>query len=214
MEKRYKNIGYFLMLLIPISFFGFYKTSYFIQFPNFDDTIDTGLHFHFVMACLWILMLIVQPILIKNRKRRLHKTIGRISYLVFPLLILSILPLIIKSIRETDNFMDAYFPIADSVLLLFFYSMAIYNKKNSAMHMRFMIGTALVFLGPTIGRIGPIFFDISSFFTQHLLYGIIYLILSILILLDKNNGKNYRPFVFIFIFFLFHQIGFYFSVKL
>lgn len=211
MEKRYRNIGYLMMLLIPISFLGFYKTSYFIQFPNFDGAVDTGLHFHFAMVCLWILMLIVQPILIKNNKIKLHKIIGKLSYLVFPLLISSILPLIIEKIQETGNFMDAYFPIADSILLLLFYSLAIYNKNNVAKHMRFMIGTTLVFLGPTIGRIGPILFDLSSFLTQHILYGIIYLILTLLILTDKNNKRNYSPYVFIFTFFLFHHIGFYFE---
>ena len=36
MEKAYKNLGYFFLLLIPLTFLGFYKT-YFIQFPSFEE---------------------------------------------------------------------------------------------------------------------------------------------------------------------------------
>lgn len=207
MEKRYKYLGYFLLLLVPITFAGFFKT-YFAQFPNFEEKIGPFIHLHALIASIWILMLIAQPILIFNKKYHLHKKIGRLSYIIFPLLILSFIPHLITKF-ETGDISAMFFPIGDSILLILFYSLAIYNRKKSSRHMRYMIGTALVFLGPTIGRIGPILLGWSGFLTQHILYGLIYMILITLIFYDKTNNKDYKPYLFIISCFLVHQVIYY-----
>jgi len=75
--------------------------------------------------------------------------------------------------------------------------------------MRFMIASAVVFLGPTIGRIGPFIFGWSEILTQNVQYGIIYLILVSLIIYDKMNNKAFKPYLFALICFLIHQIVFY-----
>lgn len=36
MEKKYKNLGYFMLLLIPLTIAGFYKT-YIGQYPDFNN---------------------------------------------------------------------------------------------------------------------------------------------------------------------------------
>jgi hypothetical protein len=152
-------------------------------------------------------MLIVQPFLIFNKKFALHRTVGKLSYIVFPLLILSFTPQIIK-ILNSDNPRFVFFPGADTVLLILFYSLAIYNKKKSPVHMRYMIATALVFLGPTIGRIGPIWFGLSGVLTQNIQYSITYSILISLILYDKSKEKNYKPYLVALGCFFLHQIVF------
>lgn len=206
MEKAYKNLGYILILLIPLTFLAFFKT-YFNQFPSFEDNITTYIHLHAVIASIWILMLIVQPILIRNRKNHLHKKIGKISYIVFPLLILSFIPQMIRIINS-DNPNVLFFPLADSILLTLCYSLAIYHRKNISKHMRYMIGTAIVFLGPTIGRIGLLILGLSVNVTQNSQYGLIYLILIGLILLDRKNGKSFQPYLQILGVWIMHQIIF------
>jgi len=188
MEKAYKNLGYFLLLLIPLTFLGFYKT-YFVQFPNFEENINTFIHFHAFIASIWILLLIVQPLLIINGKNKLHRKIGKLSYIVFPILILSFVPQMIRIINS-DVPQILFFPLADSVLLILFYSLAMYHRRNVSKHMRYIIGTATVFLGPTIGRIGPHILDWPEQVTQNVQYGIIYLILIGLIFYDKRNKKE------------------------
>lgn len=206
MEKVYKNLGYFLLLLIPLTFLGFYK-SYFNQFPSFEENITVFIHLHAIIASLWILMLIAQPLLIRNKKNELHKKIGKLSYIVFPLLILSFVPQMIRIINsENPNIL--FFPLADSILLILFYSLAIYHRKKTAKHMRYMIGTAIVFLGPTIGRIGPLLLGFPEGVTQNYMYALIYLILIGLIFLDRTNGKNYKPYVLILSTWIIHQITF------
>ena len=206
MEKAYKNLGYFFLLLIPLTFLGFYKT-YFVQFPDFEENLTTLIHLHAIIASIWILLLVVQPLLIIYRKNQLHRKIGKLSYIVFPILISSFVPQMIRIINS-DAPQILFFPMADSVLLILFYSLAMYNRGTVSKHMRYILGTATVFLGPTIGRIGPQILEWSEHVTQNLQYGIIYLILIGLIFYDKRNEKNYRPYLLILSTWVIHQITF------
>lgn len=69
-----------------------------------------------------------------------------------------------------------------------------------------MIATTLVFLGPAVGRIGPIWLGWSEIVTQNVQYGIIYSILIGLFLYDKANGKKNMPYAIAICFFIIHQI--------
>jgi len=205
MEKTYRNLGYFLLILIPLTFLGFYKT-YFIKFPTFEDT-SVFIQIHVVIATIWILMLITQPILIRNKKYGLHKKIGKFSCLIFPLLVLSFIPQMIR-IVNSGNPINLFFPLADSITLIIFYSSAIYFRHSLNKHMRYMIGTAIVFLSPTLGRIGPLLLGIPEYIAQNAIYIIIYFILFGLILLDRKNKKQFQPYLLIFAVWVIHQISF------
>ena len=160
---------------------------------------------HAFIASIWILMLIIQPLLILKKKYSLHRTIGKLSFIVFPLLILSFIPQIIR-IFNSGNINNLFFPLADGLLLIIFYSLAIYNRRATPKHMRYMIATSIVFLGPTVGRIGPILLGWSELFTQNIQYGIIYSILITLLFYDKLNGNKYKPYLTAISFFMLHQI--------
>jgi len=203
MEKAYKNTGYFMLLLVALVAIGFYKT-YFGQFPDFNESstalshsrVTLFYHFHVVLATLWILLLIIQPLLIRYEKFKIHKRIGKISYFIFPLLILSFILLVI-SILQAKHPILAYLPISGSTWLILFYSLAVYNRKNTPQHMRYMIGTATTFLGPTWGRIGNMIIGLQPNVTQNIQYGIIYLVLVGLIFLDRKHDKNFKPYILI-----------------
>ena len=190
MDKSYKYLGYFFLLLIPLTIAGFYKT-YIVQFPNFKENITYFIHIHAFIATVWIGILILQPFLIVNKKFALHRKVGKISYVVFPLLILSFLPQMIRT-ANSANPKNLFFSLADCTLLIIFYSLAVYYKKISSKHMRYMIATTLVFLGPTVGRIGPILLGWSEMVTQNVQYLIIYLILISLLLYDKKIVENFN----------------------
>ena len=204
MDRTYKYLGYFLLLLIPLIFAGFYK-SYFQPFPNFTKKIDIWLHIHSFIATLWVAILIVQPFLITNKKVALHRRIGKLSYIVFPLLIFSFVPRIIQMYNVGD-YKYLFFPVADGCLLILFYSLSIYHKKKAAKHMRYMIALALVLLGPTFGRIGPNLLGWSELLTQNVQYGIIYSILISLILYDRKNKRKFQPYLVAIAAFMMHQI--------
>ena len=204
MDKNYKYLGYFFLLLIPLIFAGFYK-SYFQPFPNFGNKFDVYLHIHSIIATSWIVILIIQPFLIANKKNSWHRSVGKLSYVVFPLLILSFIPRIIKT-YDAGDYQFLFFPIGDGLLLILFYSLAIYYKKKATNHMRYMIASALVLLGPTFGRIGPGLLGWSELLTQNVEYAIIYSILTGLILYDLKNKRKFQPYLIAIAGFVIHQI--------
>jgi len=208
MERKYKYLGYVMILFLPLVFIAFYK-SYFEHFPKFSSRIQVFDHVHAIIASTWMLLLIVQPILISKRKYELHRKIGRLSYFLFPLLILSFIPREIKMIESAEP-ENLFFPVADTLVLIPLYLLAILNKRNAAKHMRYMIAAALVFFGPTVGRIGPQWLGWSALATQNVQYSLIYAILIGLILYDFRNLKKGQPFFVAIVFFLMHQMAFYF----
>lgn len=193
MEKSYRYLGYFFLLLIPLVFAGFYK-SYIIQFPSFENIKHNFIHIHAVMATLWVTLIIVQPFLIVNKKLSWHRQLGKISYFLFPMLILSFVPSIINNLNS-DTPRYAFFAIGDGSLLILFYCLAIINRKKSPVHMRYMISVAMMLFGPTIGRILPGYFGFSELATQNIQFTIIQSILTGLVLFDIQHHKKYQPYL-------------------
>lgn len=197
-----------MILFLPLIFAAFYS-SYFQHFPTFSARIQWFDHVHAVIASAWILTLIIQPMLASRKKFELHRKIGRLSYFIFPLLILSFIPREIILIAS-DEPKNLFFPLADTLVMIPLYLLAIYNKRNTAKHMRYMIASALVFLGPTIGRIGPVLIGWSGLVTQNVQYTVIYSILAGLILYDHINFKKVQPYLVAIALFFLHQMTFYF----
>lgn len=196
-----------MLLLILLTITGFYKT-YIGQYPVFDEKIDLFIHLHALIASVWILMLIIQPFLIRRNKFKAHRIIGKLSYIIFPLLILSFVPQMIK-IVDSGYINRLFQPGRDCVLLFIFYGLAIYNRKNISLHMRYMIATALVFLFPTTGRIFHIIFEMPVLVGTSVTYLIIYVILISLVIYDKKNKKNYKPYLVTMFCMIVSQIIFY-----
>lgn len=130
-----------------------------------------------------------------------HKTIGKLSYIIFPLLILSFIPQMIK-IAGSELPRQIIIPGRDCVLLVILYGLAVYHRKNTPLHMRYMISTALVFIFPTMGRIMRLWFEIPDPTHRGLTYLIIYLILLGLIIYDNKNKMNIKPYLATLILFL------------
>src|SRR5438094_227069 len=82
-DNFYPNLGYWFLSFIVLVFAGFYYTYFSILF----NPRPVIIHIHFSLMALWIAMLIIQPFLIKYKKRHLHKLIGRLSYFLVPLVL-------------------------------------------------------------------------------------------------------------------------------
>ncbi|MCG8331070.1 MAG: hypothetical protein MI974_25480 [Chitinophagales bacterium] len=205
MERYYRNIGLVFIVLLPITFIAFFS-SYFIHFPRFSEEVTPLIHLHATMALLWIIVLIVQPLLLRYGKRRLHHLIGKLSYIFFPLLIISTVPLL-GEILQSDFARFASIPIGELFLLTACYLLAMYYRKKPALHMRYMIGTSLTFLGPTLGRILPLFLlSWTSLQRENLKTILIEIIIVLLIFYDKKTKGNYKPYRVILIAWLIHHL--------
>ena len=207
MEKSYKYLGHFFLLIIPLIYLAFHK-RYLSKFPDFDQGFDNFIHFHAFMASLWVLILIVQPFLVVRKKLKWHRAVGKFSYVAFPLLILSFVPGIIKLVRA-EEYIFIFYPLSDCLVLILLYSLAMYYKKKPQKHMRYIIGSSLPLLGPTIGRIGPIRMGLSEVESQTLQYAITFAILIGVILWDLTNKRNFRPYLVAVGAYIIHAIVFY-----
>lgn len=212
----YPNLGYWLLLFIPLTIAGFYFT-YFTQLPAVPGLI----HFHFAFMAAWIGMVIAQPFLIRYKKITLHRKLGRLSYLLVPLLIVSTWLVMRQSYanqlsafasdlaegvapysyEQGRRVIASYTAIAFVYLfwLTVFYGLAVGFRRATSIHARFMIAASLTLLGPTLDRI--LFF---SFGLTTIGYGIsvmavsfflIDLILLVLLIQDIRKNKSPLPFL-------------------
>ncbi len=167
-SKPHENSGitnrliYFFIFLLLITFGGFYKT-YLIKFPNFEG-FSLAHHFHGAMMLTWILILIAQPIFIRTKKIRLHRIVGKASYFIFPLLVLSLFFVAragyirnLETVGETEALAGMTSGIPDMFYLSILYGLGIYYKKKTSFHLRFFASIGLMILGPGLGRFLVVF---------------------------------------------------------
>ena len=197
MEKAYKNISYLFVAVLLMAFVGFSKT-YFGLFPSFQG-VTSLIHFHVLMALLWLAMLIIQPILIRQKKLNTHRLLGKISYGLVPLIILSMVLLMRTSLTKPNAILIG---ISDMIFFVVFYLLAIIYKHKLSYHIRFMVMTVLPFINPSLGRLmlpGPIL-------------GLI--IIAGLLIYERFHAKIYKPYVIALVSYLAVYIIFIFIVDI
>ncbi len=157
MEKKYKWLLLFFGLVALVSIAGFYN-SYLIFFPDFNR-FKLLIHFHFVVFIAWFVLLVLQPLYIKRKQMNTHRLLGKLSYIVALLMVVTIAMLvkekIIRDIAVSINHaaINAFIGVADIVSFSTCYLIAIVNKKNTRWHVAFIIGASLIVLNPGMSRL-------------------------------------------------------------
>jgi hypothetical protein len=213
-EKEYRNIGYPFLFLLALIIFGFFKT-YFGQFPHFSENTTIIVHFHAFVILLWIILLIVQPFLIRYKKLALHRLLGRFTYVLAPLIVCSFIGMMFKQIGEehvqkmplSPILKSLYLPFTDTILFSIFYILGIKNKRNVALHARYILVTGLMFVDASLIRSLAIWFHVDFFYAALLSISFVDLILISLIFNDKLHGRSVRPFLISLILFVVAQTG-------
>jgi hypothetical protein len=147
-------IAFFLLML-----WGFWRT-YFIRISEQENY---RMHLHGAALILWCLILIVQPYLIRSKKVKIHRSLGKFSYFLVPLLVFSTIDLLKYKLvgkdllTNSDNFFIALVLNA-LVAFVILYSLAIYHKRKGTIHARYMLSTAFPMVTPITDRIIHIFF--------------------------------------------------------
>lgn len=214
MEKGYKNLVYFFGVIVLITFIGFYK-KYFSLAPDFPGLKNIH-HFHAIILTTWLGLLLVQPILVANNKIRLHKLLGKISYLLVPVAFVSMLLayhnqyLRFISEGQSESFVLSFVfaPATDAIPFVILYLMAILNKHETPKHMRYMITTGIVIGGPGLGRIFMTWMDMDIFMAIQIQFIFQLITFISLIIYDRINKKSFsiNPFTIAFIIWLIPNI--------
>ncbi|GMR01248.1 MAG: hypothetical protein BMS9Abin19_0616 [Gammaproteobacteria bacterium] len=192
----FNKSGYYFIVLLFLAIIGFWES----YFSKLFGEIDSYKHFHAITMLLWIGMLITQAFLIRFKKWSLHKFIGRFSYGLVPVLIISLVLLAHSQITIHDfgiTYSRLYILFLQLSLLAIFmtaYGLAIFYRKSPNQHARYMICTSLTLIDPAVARI-PLDLPPLPFSYQVLTFGITDLILLTLIIMERNrtNGREVFP---------------------
>lgn len=197
--QKYDRVSLLSLAILIVLTWGFYRT-YIVFFPTFDGFQPVH-HFHGAILLLWIALLIVQPWLMARKKHHMHKMVGKISFVLAPLVMLSIF--LVSRVTYYDNLQalpsssDAVAIISLSIpaALIFgvLYGLAVANRQRTYYHMRYMIGTGILMIGPGLGRILtanlglPINIGVSVTLAAVAFVGLLFLAI------DFVNKRNYVP---------------------
>lgn len=153
------------------------------------------LHLHAITAILWFALLVAQPLLIKKRQLKLHRLLGKLSYPVATMLVISIILLTHSRISATpeEDFARRSYGIYLQLSLAFVfavtYGLAIWYRKTRDLHARFMVATAFTFIDPVFDRFLSMFMPFIPIRNEWLTFGFINLMLITLAMTDRNQPR-------------------------
>jgi O-antigen/teichoic acid export membrane protein len=208
MERAYRNLGYFLLILLPIFIAGFW-IPYFSEIPAFDPSITPPVHIHAVLLFAWIALLVFQPLAIRYRAFSAHRLLGRASYVVMALIVPFTLTMIWKEYHEklADGQSIAvalqaeFVSAAQLVVTVAVYVLAIVriHKRDVPAHMRYMICIAVFLMPAGLARILGYWFSVRQVTSQTICLAVIEACLAALIAFDIRRQLNARPYVVAFL---------------
>ncbi|HET9744543.1 MAG TPA: hypothetical protein VFP97_02455 [Chitinophagaceae bacterium] len=204
MLNVYRNTAIFIILIMIGVQWGFYQT-YTREFPNFTNKTTT-IHVHGALLMIWLVLLIVQPVLIKTGRARLHRTIGKASFVLGPLIIISLFLIGKGSYERSAGIIPQQEILGIMVLdirgflsFAIFWALAMFYRKDPASHMRYMIATGILAIGPGVGRGLISSFDIGLPHALTITDVLDLAIVGFLLGFDIYRKKNYKPFLVVFI---------------
>lgn len=213
-RDSYRLTSIFMILIILGVQWGFYR-PYLSQFPDFIDKTPV-IHIHGALLMIWMVLLVLQPLLIYMKKVNWHRMLGKISWVMGPLIIVSMflvgkgsywrgidfIPLSEGSFTEADNLTFMVLDIRGFISFAIFWALAMAYRKDSSAHMRYMIATGILAIGPGVGR-GLANTLGVPFQTAITITDVVdLLIVGILLGYDVTKNKNYKPYLVVFVLFL------------
>jgi hypothetical protein len=138
--------------LATVAFWPFYLSRPFAK-------IDVYTHLHAVTGTLWLLLLLVQVIAVETRCFGWHRRLGRTSYVLAPLFVLSAALLSHFRLASMDEAKfaaegsSAFLPFYAGVIFAAAFTCALVFVRDRAAHGRFMLLTAIPMIDPVLGRV-------------------------------------------------------------
>ena len=206
MERAYRNLGYVLIVLLPIFIAGFW-IPYLSEIPHFDESITAAVHIHAVLLFCFLGLLIVQPLAIRYRAFSAHRALGKLSNILIPFALVFSVMMMFKEYREhlsagatvhmarNSEFLSA----AQLVLFASLYAVSIraIRMHNVATHMRAMICIVLILLPAGLARTLGYWFDMRQSASQMICLALIDAFLVSLIVFDRRRQSSARPYIMV-----------------
>jgi len=205
MQKLYRNSAIFVFIILIGVQWGFYKT-YTSQFPHFKDK-TTIIHIHGALLMTWMLLLMVQPLLIQYGKAKLHRTIGSLSWVLGPMIIMMLFLVgrggynrgIEANVPDHQMLSFIVLDMRGFLSFAIFWALAMMHRKTPNTHMRYMIATGILAIGPGVGRGLAHSFGMPIWDALTITDVLDLAIVGFLVGIDVYKKKNYKPFLTVFI---------------
>ncbi|MGH8572078.1 MAG: hypothetical protein ACREX8_05825 [Gammaproteobacteria bacterium] len=183
------------------AFFALALVAFWPTYLSRPGASNSYTHLHAATAALWMLLLVAQSWAIGSRRVALHRLYGKGSYVLAPVLLVSILLLAHDRIRGVGGEAYAiqtyilYLQLSLAALFALSYGLAIWNRRSVALHSRFMVCTALTLVDPVVIRLMFWADPTPEWNYQWLTFGLTDLVLLVLIWLERNNraGRGVFP---------------------
>lgn len=157
METKTKILTFFFIAVAMVSLVGFFNS--YIRFLPDADKFPVIIHIHFAAFTFWFALIILQPVFIRQKKYSLHHKIGKLSYFLVPVLIITIL-ILVKNQTERELHIPgkqvtitSFMGLLDAVSIFVYYIIAMVNRRNVRWHVAFLVATTLVILNPGLSRL-------------------------------------------------------------
>jgi len=160
--------------------------------------VEWRVHVHGFAMFAWLALLIVQATLIRREDRATHRAMGRVSYVLVPLIVastISLLHLRLNQTRDAEMLYFFYVILSLTAVFTWSYALAMWNRAQPAIHARYMVCTALALVDPIVGRLVLFYGGINFPAMQVVTFVLIDAILVALALADRRSaiGRNVFP---------------------
>jgi hypothetical protein len=152
------------------------------------------------MMMSWLVMLIIQPFLIKYGKYKTHRMLGKLGYVLAPIVCYSMFVITgvkyhreIAIMPESDALAGACLDFPDIFYFGLLFALAMINRHKPNIHARYMAGTAVLILPPAIGRAIIIFGGLPPLTGIHTSHFIADTLTLLLLFHDFKKRINIKP---------------------
>lgn len=123
------------------------------------STLDRTTHVHAAIGLVWMLLLVAQPLAIRGGRVTLHRTLGRLAYVVAPAFVVSgVLLAHVRFAAMDARLFDGearflYLPMHTALLFALAAALGFAYRRQTALHARLMAATGLLLIDPVIVRL-------------------------------------------------------------
>ena len=159
-ERFPSRLRFFFVVMacavIVTVFTGFAPTFYLRGSFTQNRPMSVLLHVHGIVFSAWVSLFLVQTLLIARGSRRLHQRLGWIGAGVAGAMVILVTAAVIEQLRRVNGFPPPPLAVAlslfDIIVFATLVGAALYFRKRSDWHKRFMLSATIVLLGAPMFR--------------------------------------------------------------
>jgi hypothetical protein len=160
LERSSSRLRFFFVAMacavIATVFAGFAPTFYLRGSFAQTRPMSVLLHVHGIVFSAWVSVFLIQTLLIARGQRRLHQRFGWIGAGIAGAMIILVTAAVIEELRRVNGFPPPPLALAlsafDIIVFAILVGAALYYRKRSDWHKRFMLSATIVLLGAPMFR--------------------------------------------------------------